>query len=55
VLGGLFLLAGAVAGAARVQGWDPAWAVSWRHAWAEAEFRVGATWHEFADWLRSRD
>jgi hypothetical protein len=55
VLGGLFLLAGAIVGAARLTGWEPAWAAAWRHAWDEAEYRVGGTWLEFVDWLRSRD
>jgi hypothetical protein len=55
ILGSLFLLAGAIAATARVRGWDPAWAAAFRHSWNEAEFRLGATWHEFVDWVRSRD
>ncbi len=46
LLGVTFLLA-------TVRGWDPAWAAGWRHAWSEAGYRVGGTWSEFADWLRS--
>lgn len=35
-------------------GWDPRWAVRWRHAWGEAGYRVGGGWADFVDWLRSR-
>jgi hypothetical protein len=55
VLGGLLMLAGAVAAVVRLSGWEPAWAGAWRHAWSEAEYRLGGTWLEFVDWLRSRD
>jgi hypothetical protein len=46
-------LLGGLVGLARLRGWDPAWAVAWRHSWREAGYRVGATWAEFVDWLRS--
>ena len=46
------LLATALA-VARLRGWDPAWAASWRHAWSEATYRLGGTWAEFVDWIRS--
>lgn len=35
-------------------GWDPRWALRWRHAWGQAGYRVSAGWSDFADWLRSR-
>lgn len=54
---GIFVLllalgAGAFA-VAHLRGWDPGWAVAARHAWAEAGYRMGGTWAEFRDWLRS--
>jgi hypothetical protein len=52
VLGGLLAVAGAVLGAARMRGWDPAWAARVRHSWGEAGFRVSGVWSEFEDWLR---
>jgi hypothetical protein len=36
------------------RGWDPEWAVRWRHAWGEASYRVGGGWAEVVDWLRGR-
>lgn len=51
-LGGLLALAAAAAGLVRWRGWDPAWLASARHAWSEAGWRAGATWAEFADWVR---
>ena len=42
VFGGLFLLAGALAGAVRLIGWDPTWAAVLRHSWSEAEYRIGS-------------
>jgi hypothetical protein len=32
---------------------DLAWAVAWRHSWSEAGYRMGGTWADFRDWLRS--
>lgn len=46
-------IAAMVGATARVRGWDPAWAASWRHAWAEAGYRFGGLWAEVRDWLRS--
>jgi hypothetical protein len=43
----------AVAGIARVRGWDPAWVAGWRHAWGEAGYRTDGAWAGFVDWLRS--
>lgn len=40
--------------AARLFGWEPAWAATARHAWGEAEYRLGGTWAEFVDWARER-
>jgi hypothetical protein len=48
-----FALCAAVAGVFRVRGWDPVWLAGWRHSWAEAGYRLGGTWSEFVDWLRS--
>jgi len=48
-----FALMGTVAAVGRARGWSPAWAAQWRHAWSEAGYRVGGTWAEFVDWLRS--
>lgn len=49
VFAGLFVLAGAVGGVARLFGWNPGWATAWRHSWNEAEYRIGG------GWLRLRD
>ena len=35
-------------------GWEPEWAIRWRHAWAEASYRAAGSWADFADWLRLR-
>jgi hypothetical protein len=35
-------------------GWDPGWAVRWRHAWSEAGYRVSGGWGDFVDRLRGR-
>jgi hypothetical protein len=53
VFGGLAAIIGTGATVARARGWDPAPAAAWRHAWHEAGYRVGGTWAEFVDWLRS--
>jgi hypothetical protein len=54
-LAALFASIAAAVGVARARGWDPPWMARWRHAWAEAGYRVGDTWAEFSDWLRSGD
>jgi hypothetical protein len=54
VFAGLFLLVAAVGGAARLLGWDPAWAAAWRHSWNEAEYRVGGGWLALRDRFRRR-
>ncbi len=48
---GLALLVWAVL---RVVGVEPRWVVTTRHATAEAGWRTGAAWTDFADWLRTR-
>jgi hypothetical protein len=53
IFGGLAAVAGSALALARARGWDPAPAAAWRHAWHEAGYRVGGTWAEFVDWLRS--
>lgn len=52
-LAGAIGLIAAVAGVARVRGWDPTWAARRRHAWHEAGYRISAAWSEFVDWLHS--
>jgi hypothetical protein len=52
VLGVLVVLALALWGAARWWAFEPPWIVRWRHAVAEAGWRVGNAWSEFADWVR---
>jgi hypothetical protein len=37
---------------ARMATFEPRWALSLRHALAEAGFRASATWAEFSDWVR---
>ena len=50
----LAALLGVAAGAVwRRRGWQPAWALEWRHAWGEAGHRAGARWLDFDDWRRS--
>lgn len=39
---------------ALARGWDPGWAVRWRHAWGEASYRVGGGWADVVDWLRGQ-
>jgi hypothetical protein len=36
----------------RVRGWNPRWLRRWRHANAEAAWRLGLGWEEFRDFLR---
>ena len=47
-------LGAAIAGVARVRGWDPAWLMGARHALGEAGYRVSGLWSEFSDWLHVR-
>lgn len=49
VFAGLFLLAAAVGGVARLFGWSPAWAIAWRHSWKEAEYRITGGWLSLRD------
>jgi hypothetical protein len=39
-------------GVARLFAFEPRWALSMRHAIAEAQLRTAATWSEFSDWIR---
>jgi hypothetical protein len=39
-------------GVARWFAYEPHWTVTLRHSLAEASWRLGGTWGEFADWLR---
>ena len=52
VIMGVFLIAGAALGTARLRGWDPGWLARSRHSWSEAGYRVSGIWSEFGDWLR---
>jgi hypothetical protein len=52
VIGGVLLAVLGVGWVARSRGWDPPWAATWRHAWAEAEYRAGAGWANVVDRLR---
>lgn len=36
----------------RVRGWDPRWLKRWRHAVAEAGWRLSLGWAEFRDFVR---
>jgi hypothetical protein len=36
----------------RLRGWDPRWLKRWRHATAEAGWRMSLGWAEFRDFLR---
>lgn len=36
----------------RVRGWDPRWLQRWRHATAEAGWRLSLGWAEFRDFVR---
>ena len=47
-----FVVMALIGGVFRLGGWDPVWLTGWRHAWAEAGYRLGGTWSEFVDWLR---
>lgn len=52
-LGVLILTTFGLRALARAFGWDPAWAARWRHALAEASYRVGGGLGSLADWWRS--
>lgn len=52
VLGALLALGGLAYALAHWLAWDPRWAQRTRHAVAEAGWRTGNTWSEFADWVR---
>ncbi len=43
------LVALGVAGWALGRGWAPLWAADWRHAWAEAGYRISIRWSDLAD------
>jgi hypothetical protein len=51
-LAALVLILCVVWGVARMLAYEPRWALSLRHAAAEAGFRASATWDEFSDWAR---
>jgi hypothetical protein len=46
----LIVLVAGVGALARRQGWEPAWAAAWRHACAEAGYRVAGGLADLADW-----
>jgi hypothetical protein len=52
VLGALLALGGLAYGLAHCLAFDPRWARRLRFAVAEAGWRAGNTWSEFADWVR---
>lgn len=52
VLGALLAIGGLAYALAHWLAWDPRWAQRTRHAVAEAGWRTGNTWSEFADWVR---
>ncbi len=52
VLGGLLLALLITAALWRWRGWDPRWRKRWRHANAEAGWRLSLGWAEFRDFLR---
>ena len=35
-------------------GWEPEWALRWRHAWGEAGYRAAGRWGELVDRVRGR-
>jgi hypothetical protein len=51
-VGAAIVLACLAWGAARLFTFEPRWTLSFRHAFAEARFRVSATWAELSDWAR---
>ena len=52
VLGALLLFVLIVLVLWRVRGWDPRWLQRWRHAMAEAGWRLSLGWAEFRDFVR---
>jgi hypothetical protein len=52
VLGALLLFVLIVLLLWRVRGWDPRWLQRWRHAMAEAGWRLSLGWAEFRDFVR---
>jgi hypothetical protein len=49
----LVLFSAAALGAlTRSIGWEPPWAAAWRHASAEAAYRVSGGWADLVDWWR---
>ena len=51
-LAGLIALGCLVWGVARLLAFEPRWALSMRHAVAEAGLRTSAAWAELTDWMR---
>lgn len=52
VLAGALALVGGSLALARARGWDPDWALRWRHACSEAGYRLGGTRAKLADRIR---
>ena len=52
VVGAMLLVLLIIALLWRWRGWNPLWARRWRHANAEAAWRLGLGWDEFRDFLR---
>jgi hypothetical protein len=52
VLGAILLAALVMFLLWRVRGWDPRWRRRWRHANAEAAWRLSLGWAEFRDFMR---
>jgi cytochrome b len=52
VLAALLALGCLVWGLARLLAFEPRWALSMRHAIAEAGLRTSAAWSELTDWMR---
>jgi hypothetical protein len=51
-LGALLAAAAAFSWWARMRGWEPGWATSWRHGAAEARYRARGTWQDLTGKLR---
>jgi len=52
IVGGLLALGALIFGMARWWAWEPRWALSARHATAEAGWRASSAWAEFGDFVR---
>ncbi|HUB35378.1 MAG TPA: hypothetical protein VL972_01005 [Solirubrobacteraceae bacterium] len=52
VLAALAILACCLWALARARAFEPHWLLSFRHAMAEAGYRMSNTWSEFQDWVR---